>query len=66
MSVRQSSVSERLYLESADGGAHGDCVTLAQIGEHPGGMAPSCAFDPESGDVSNSMTGTSNIPSIPG
>ena len=33
MSVRQSSFSGRLYLEATDGGAHGDCVTLAQIGD---------------------------------
>ena len=58
VSIRYSSASERLYLESADGVTRGGCVTLAQIWEHQRGKAPLYAVDPESGDASDIVTGT--------
>ena len=58
VSIRYSSVSERLYLESADGSTRGGCVTLAQIWEHQRGKTPLYAVDPDSGDISDSVTGT--------
>ncbi|CAN0495871.1 unnamed protein product, partial [Scytosiphon promiscuus] len=58
VSIRYSSVSSRLYLESADGGTRGGCVTLVQIWQHQKGKAPLYAVDPESGDISDSATGT--------
>ena len=58
VSIRYSSASERLYLESADGIIRGGCVTLAQIWEHQRGKAPLYAVDPESGDIRDSVTGT--------
>ncbi|CAM9144191.1 unnamed protein product [Laminaria digitata] len=58
VSIRYSSVSERLYLESADGKTRGGCVTLEQIWEHQRGEAPLYAVDAKSGDISDSATGT--------
>eukprot|EP00904_Undaria_pinnatifida_P009109 jgi/Undpi1/5328/HiC_scaffold_2.g00609.m1 len=58
VSIRYSSVSERLYLESADGSTRGGCVTLAQIWEHQRGKTPLYAVDPDSGDITDSVTGT--------
>ena len=58
VSIRYSSASPRLYLESADGRTRGGCVTLAQIWENQRGSAPLYAVDPESGDISNRPTGT--------
>lgn len=58
VSVRYSSSSARLYLESADGTTRGGCVTLRGIWEELGGKAPVYAVDPDSGDVSDSVTGT--------
>ncbi|CAN0486337.1 unnamed protein product, partial [Scytosiphon promiscuus] len=58
VSIRYSSASSRLYLESADGSTRVGCVTLAQIWEHQKGKAPLYAVDPNSGDISDILTGT--------
>ena len=58
VSIRYSSASSRLYLVSADGSTRGGCVTLGQIWEGRGGKAPLYAVNPESGDISDSATGT--------
>lgn len=58
VSIRSSSSSERLYLESADGSTRGGCMTLTEIWEDLDGSAPLYAVDPDSGDVSDSVTGT--------
>lgn len=58
VSIRYSSASSRLYLESADGSTRGGCVTLAQIWKERGGKAPLYAIDPQSGSTSDSATGT--------
>ena len=57
VSIRYSSASSRLYLESADGSTRGGCVTLAQIWEHQRGKAPLYPVDPKTGDISDSATG---------
>ena len=58
VSLRYSSGSERLYVESADGSTRGGCITLQGIWESRGSTAPLYAVDPDSGDVSNVATGT--------
>ena len=58
VSIRYSSGSERLYLESGDGSTRGGCVTLRQIWENRGGKAPLYAVDPDTGDISDTVTGT--------
>ena len=58
VSIRYSSVSARLYLESADGSTRGGCVTLQQIWEERGGKEPLYAVDSDTGDVSATVTGT--------
>ena len=58
VSVRYSSSSARLYLESADGTTRGGCVTIRGIWEELDGSPPIYAVDPDSGDVSDSVTGT--------
>lgn len=58
VSIRYSSSSERLYLESADGSTRGGCVTLTDIWDSRRGKAPLYAVDPISGDVSSTVTGT--------
>ncbi|CAN0480771.1 unnamed protein product, partial [Laminaria digitata] len=58
VSIRYSSSSARLYLESGDGSTRGGCVTLKGIWESRGGKAPLFAVDPVSGDVSSTVTGT--------
>lgn len=58
VSVRYSSSSARLYLESADGATRGGCVTIRAIWEELGGSAPVYAVDPDSGAVSDTVTGT--------
>ena len=58
VSIRYSSSSERLYLESADGSTRGGCVTLTDIWEARSGKAPLYAVDPDSGDISDTATGT--------
>ena len=58
VSIRYSAGSKRLYLESADGSSRGGCVTLNQIWEDRGGKAPLYAVDPDTGDVSDTVTGT--------
>ena len=58
VAIRYSSASSRLYLVSTDSITRGGCVTLSQIWEERGGKAPLYAVDPESGDISDSVTGT--------
>ena len=58
VSIRYSSTSKRLYLESADGSTRGGCVTLKQIWEQRAGKAPLYAVDPDTGDESDTVTGT--------
>lgn len=58
VSIRYSSSSARLYLESADGTTRGGCVTLQQIWEARKGKAPLYAVDPTTGAVSTTSTGT--------
>lgn len=58
VSIRFSSTSERLYLEAADSGSRGGCVTLKQIWDQRGGKAPLYAVDPDSGEISETETGT--------
>ena len=58
VSIRYSSASARMYLESADGSSRGGCVTLQQIWEERGGKEPLYAVDPDTGDVSATVTGT--------
>ncbi|CAN0426203.1 unnamed protein product, partial [Ectocarpus sp. 12 AP-2014] len=58
VSIRYAGTTKRLYLESADGETRGGCVTLGQIWENRAGKAPLYAVDPDSGDVSETATGT--------
>lgn len=58
VSIRFSSTSERLYLESADSSSRGGCVTLKQIWEQREGKPPLYAVDSDSGEVSDTATGT--------
>eukprot|EP00904_Undaria_pinnatifida_P005809 jgi/Undpi1/2358/HiC_scaffold_13.g05741.m1 len=58
VSIRYSSTSQRLYLESADGTTRGGCVTLNDIWVERGGKAPLYAVDAETGAVSTNATGT--------
>lgn len=58
VSIRYSSSSARLYLESGDGTTRGGCVTVRAIWEELGGKPPIYAVDPNSGAVSDSVTGT--------
>lgn len=58
VTIRYSMTSARLYLESGDGETRGGCVTLDQIWEARAGKAPLYAVDPETGDKSDSITGT--------
>ena len=58
VSIRYSSSSKRLYLESADGKTRGGCVTLEDIWKDLDGGAPLYAVKASSGDVSSSVTGT--------
>eukprot|EP00904_Undaria_pinnatifida_P005755 jgi/Undpi1/2309/HiC_scaffold_13.g05693.m1 len=54
-SVRYSSGSERLYVESSSGGG---CITLKEVWEGLDGKAPLYAVDSSTGDVSKNATGT--------
>lgn len=58
VSIRYSSTSARLYLESADRTTRGGCVTLKQIWKELGSKSPLYAVDSDNGDVSNTATGT--------
>ncbi|CAN0504450.1 unnamed protein product, partial [Scytosiphon promiscuus] len=58
VSIRYSSTSKRLYLESADGKTRGGCVTLEDIWKDLDGSAPLYAVRSGSGEVSSSITGT--------
>lgn len=56
--LRYSSTSARMYLESADGETRGGCVTIDQIWEARAGKEPLYAVDPDTGDISDTVTGT--------
>lgn len=58
VSVRYSSTSERLYLESFVDGERGGCVTLGQIFTARSGKEPLYAVDPVSGERVDDPTGT--------
>lgn len=58
VSIRYSSTSKRLYLESADGSTRGGCVTLEEVWEDLDGSGPLYAVSSKSGDVSSTATGT--------
>ena len=58
VSLRYSSGSERLYVESGDGSSRGGCTTLTDIWKGLDGSAPLYAVDPASGAVTNTATGT--------
>lgn len=58
VAIRYSETSARLYLESADNESRGGCVTLDQIWEERAGKAPLYAVDPETGNVTDTITGT--------
>lgn len=58
VSIRYAGTTGRLYLESSDGETRGGCVTLGQIFEARAGKAPLYAVDPESGGVTETVTGT--------
>ena len=55
VSVRYSSGSERLYLESSSGGG---CITLEEVWSGLRGKAPLYAVDSSTGEVSKTATGT--------
>lgn len=62
VSVRYSSTTGRLYLESASS-SRGGCVSIDQIWEARGGgtsgaKPPLYAVDPVSGNISDTITGT--------
>ena len=57
VSIRYSSSSKNLYVESG-GGKRGGCVTLTEIWKELGGGAPLYAVDSNSGDTSKKPTGT--------
>lgn len=58
VSLRYSSSSERLYVESADGSTRGGCITLTEIWEQLDGDGPLYAVKSSNGDISSSTTGT--------
>lgn len=58
VSFRYSQGSERLYVEHEDGTTRGGCVTLTEIWNNQDGGAVLFAVDPDSGDVSDTATGT--------
>lgn len=58
VSIRYSSTSDRLYVESLVDGERGGCVTLLQIFNARGGKAPLYAVDPVSGERVEDVTGT--------
>lgn len=62
VSIRYSSTTGRLYLESASS-SRGGCVSIDQIWEYRGGgtsgaKPPLYAVDPDSGNISDTITGT--------
>ena len=57
-SIRYSSSSATLYVESGDGSARGGCSTLGEIWASQGGQGPLYAVDATSGNVSQIETGT--------
>lgn len=58
VSIRYSSTSQRLYLEAAEDGERGGCVTLTDIFDARAGKAPLYAVDPDTGDRVDEPTGT--------
>lgn len=57
VSIRYSSTSKRLYLEAAESGERGGCVTLSEIFEARAGKEPLYAIDPETNDRVDTATG---------
>lgn len=47
-----------ITVDSADGASRGGCITVDQVWEARGGRAPLYAVDPETGEVSEEVTGT--------
>lgn len=58
VSFRYSPGSARLHVESGEGSTRGGCITLTDIWEWLDGDAPLYAVDSDSGNVSDSATGT--------
>lgn len=58
VSIRYSEGSERLYVEHEDGTTRGGCVTLTEIWGNQDGGEVLFAVDPDSGDVTDTATGT--------
>lgn len=58
VSIRHSSESTGLYLESADGSTRGGCVTLQAIWEKMSSGAPLYPVDSATGNASTTATGT--------
>lgn len=58
VSLRYSSSSKRLYVESPDGVTRGGCVTLKKIWTELGGATPLFAVNASTGNVSDVATGT--------
>ena len=58
VSIRYSSASPGLYLESARRNTRGGCITLQAVWEELGSGAPLYAVDSRTGDVSSTATGT--------
>lgn len=58
VSLRYSSGSERVYVESEDGSTRGGCIMLTEIWEWLDGDAPLYAVHPDSGDVSDTAMET--------
>ena len=58
VSFRYTEGSERLYVEHEDGTTRGGCVTLTEIWGNQDGGTVLFAVDPDSGDASDTATGT--------
>lgn len=58
VTIRYASSTPRLYLEAAEDGERGGCVTLSQIFDARDGKGPLYAVDPDSGDRVDESTGT--------
>lgn len=58
VSVRYSRTSARLYLEAANPGERGGCMTLGYIFSHRDEKAPLYAVDPDTGERTPNATGT--------
>lgn len=58
VNIRYASTSKRLYLEAAEPGERGGCMTLSEIFEARAGKAPLYAVDPATGSRVEEITGT--------